>query len=314
MPDFFDDDLQIRPQTDNQTILPPLTEIADIPLQPVHECPICTQRNSVVNGNFLVNDLIRAWQQKVGFNPIADVYQNKILEKRKCLNCGLGFYNYHLSDCQSLYQRIEAAMPTYYPTFRPEYAVAYGAIEQIRPQSVLEIGAGRGYFLNLIKNNAYANETNPTAVKLCRQNGIFVYDCKLSDIKESFDFICAFELFEHIWNCKDFFEQCLAHLSARGQLLLATPNPDGILQMVGNGIFNLPPHHQFDFSYQTFQYLADLYGLKIVHYEESELSYRHYEKYVKQLTERNFMTSDIVGYELAKKRYKGASHTVIFSR
>ena len=314
MPDFFDIDVTISSPTDYQTIFSPLDEIADAPLKQVDQCPLCAQKNFEMSGNFAVNDLIGAWQQKVGFNPIADVYQNKVLEKRRCLNCGLGFYNYHLSDCKSLYQRIEAVMPTYYPTFRPEYEVACRAIEEMRPKSVLEIGAGRGYFLNLIKNNAYANETNPTAVELCRQNGIFVYDCQLSEIKESFDFLCAFELFEHIWNSRNFFEQCLSHLSAKGQLLLATPNPDGILKFVGKGIFNLPPHHQFDFSYRTFQYLADLYGLNIVHYEESELSYRHYEKYVKLLLGKGGRVSDVTEYDLMKKQFKGASHTVIYSR
>lgn len=317
MSDLFDVNLQILPEFGNQMFLPALKEIARLPLQQVSECPLCGHKHFEVIARFAINDLILAWQTKLGFNPIADVYQNKLLEKRRCLNCGLGFYNYHLSDCITLYQQIEAKMPVYYPTFRSEYAIAAHLIEHFHPQKFLEIGAGRGDFLQLIKNkvpNVFANDTNPAAVDYCQQKGITIYDCLLSEIKDKFDFICSFELFEHIADGKGFFEQCLSHLEPTGYLLIATPNPDSILKVIGNGIFNLPPHHQFDYSYQSFEYLADLYHLKIIHYEESVLSYRHYAKYVQQMIDKNLDESDIMEFDLARKHYSGVSHTIVFSR
>lgn len=115
-------------------------------------------------------------------------------------------------------------------------------------------------------------------------------------------------------NNDTFMQNCINLLNKNGKIIFGTPDPEGILSVNGNGWLNLPPHHQFDFSYQTFEYLAKKYKLKIIAYKKSELEYRQYARYVENITGLKQDVPDMCGYYETKKQFSGHSHFVMFEK
>jgi len=279
-------------------------------------CPLCKQNSYIMVGKFSISALIDSWVTRLNFNPIPIIYKNKYLEKRRCENCGLFYYNYHLHDSSELYEKISDSF-NYYPQFRNEYGIATEYIQKYKPKSLLEIGSGNGSFLKRIEHivpDLFGSEYNPTAATYCREQGFKIYDEDLSNIKKQFDMICHFEVLEHVFETNEFILQTVKLLKKGGKLLIGTPDPEGILAINGNGIFNLPPHHQFDFSNQSFEWIAKKFGLKIVAYHKEELQWRHYAYYIKNLTGMELTQVDISGYYDTQKKYSGHTHVVVFEK
>ena len=147
-----------------------------------------------------------------------------------------------------------------------------------------------------------------------KNKGLKVYAQDISKIKEKFDVVCHFEVLEHARDTETLMKNSVNLLKPGGKLMIGTPDPEGIGAYVNKYQLNLPPHHQFDFSKKTFEYLAEQYGFKIYHYQKRELAYRHYAQYVKEITGKELQQPDIVGFYEAQKRFTGASHFVVFEK
>ena len=275
-------------------------------------CPLCGSDCYTVVGMILFKSLTDKWIKKTGFNPIPDIYKDDILEKRVCSYCGLCFYNYELQDGDWLYDRLGKSI-NYYPNFQWEHGVASSMILELKPKNVLEIGGGYGAFAQRIRNlvpKVTVSEYNKHAIQILKEKNINVIANNLDVIDEKFDCICCFETLEHIQDTNGFMQNMIRLLDSKGTIMFGTPNPDGILRINGVGPLNLPPHHQFDFSKKTFEFIAKKYGLSIIRYLESDLDYHQYERYVQNITNKELVLPDMQGFFEAQKRYKGHFHFV----
>lgn len=286
----------------------------------VCSCPLChgdgKPERFITIGKFAIDEMIDEWVKRAKFNPIADVYRHSFLEERRCLNCGLHFYNYHLPDSALFYEKLMDNID-YYTQFRWEYGSAAKIIGKLKPKSLLDIGAGHGAFLERIRYmvpHIVASEYNQKAEQVCREKGFETYSEDISVINEKFDIVCAFEVMEHVHDNAIFMKNCLNLLKENGVLIFGMPDPDGMLTVNGGSWLNIPPHHQYKFSYQAFQYLAKKYQLKIIAYQKSELTYNQYARYAQALSKKELTAPDISGYLEAKKQYTGHSHFVAFQR
>lgn len=282
----------------------------------VCQCPLCGKNEYVVIGKFPIDMIIEYWVNNYRFNPIADVYRGEVLEKRYCENCGLYYYNYHLPDSEQMYNEL-SNRSNYYPLFREEYGVATEIIENLRPKSLLEIGAGNGGFLERIQHivpKAVGSEYNPHAVKICQNKGLNMITKNIADIKEKFDVVCNFEVLEHVFDTHKFLQQSVKLLKKGGKLIIGTPDPEGIGAITSKYQLNLPPHHQYDFSKKAFDWIAENFGLKVYDYQKLELTYRHYAKYIKILTGKELDKPDLPGFYETQKRYTGHTHVVVFEK
>lgn len=284
----------------------------------IHEmscCPLCHAKEFLVTGRMDINYLIDAWTKKRKFNPIPTVYINKKLEQRLCKNCELTYYNFVLKDSTKLYDLL--AKQNYYPAFRPEFAFVIDFLKQKNINSLLEVGCGGGGFLDKIQHYvgyALGSEYSDTAIRICKTKNLNVTKEKLEDIHKTFDVVCNFEVAEHVVDIQDFIQTCLNKVRKNGYLIISTPNPDGVLSFIGDGILDLPPHHQHILSKRTFQYLGKLFHLKMIKYFESNLTYHEYETYVEHVTQKPLTTNDMNGFLLTSKKLKGHSHVVIFKK
>ena len=296
--------------------MPPLEYTKSVKaVEELDRCPLCGCTRYIQTGKFQIDALVDQWVERYGFNPIPDVYKGKILEKRRCCECDLSYYNYHLHDNEELYQRL--AKTHYYPTFRSEYGVATEILQKLKPETLLEIGCGTGAFLDRIQHMipiVMGSEYNTAAAEECRKRGLNVISEDISTINIPIEVVCHFEVLEHVFDTAKLMHDTLWLLNPGGKLIIGTPDPDGILSVNGTGVLHLPPHHQFDFTEQTFKYLANRYNLKIIDYQKTELTYHHYANYVRNLTGMPLAQPDVVGFYETQKRYKNHSHVVVFEK
>jgi len=272
-------------------------------------CPLCKSQQYKIAGNIDINHLIGLWLEKWEFNPIWDCYTNEKLERRKCVGCGLYWYNYHLPDSEEMYKRMEDT-GRYYPQYRTTYGVMREMLLKLKPQTLLEIGSGNGAFIKHIDGivpSIIGSEYNKDIAKKCRDMGMNITMKNIDEINETFDIVCHHEVFEHVRDTHTFFKQNIRLMKCGGKLIIGCPDPESLLVIVGNGECHHPPHHQYAFSRQTFNWLANRYELKITDYQKTEISERQYQKYLAK-------TGESISIEKLRKKYTGHSHVVVFEK
>ena len=236
----------------------------------IQGCPLCGTKDYTVVGRFEINALVDSWIKRKNFNPIPDIYKDDFLEKRFCNSCGLYFYNFHISDSEELYQKLQESSD-YYPVSKIAYQMAVETIKDSKANNLLEVGSGNGSFLELaryIVPKVVGSEYNKNAAKLCCDRGLEVLAQDAFQTSEQFDVICHFEVLEHIFDTKSFIQEILRLLRKGGKLIISVPDPKGIAFASESNPLLFPPHHQFDFSRATFDWLANKFALKMVEYKE----------------------------------------------
>jgi SAM-dependent methyltransferase len=263
----------------------------------------------MVVDNIDINKLCRAWIEQWKFNPIPKKYNGQTMQRRNCENCGIYYFSFYLPDSGKMYDKMNKD-GKYYPQVRSTYQVAFDIIAKLNAKSLLEIGSGNGSFLKMAKEivpNAVGNEYNTTAAAECRSMGLNVTSDDISKINQKFDVVCHHEVFEHVFETEKFLLNNIRLLNDGGKLIICCPDPEGINRINGKGELHYPPHHQFDFSKKTFDYIAKKFGLKIYSYQKTELQPKEYRKYLTR-------TGQDVSFEQCKKQFTGHSHVVVFEK
>ena len=120
------------------------------------------------------------------------------------------------------------------------------------PLKVLDIGCGRGEWLQLLTEHNYhacGLDINQTMVDYCRLEGLQAEQgdalAYLADQADgTFDVITAFHVIEHLSfeQMVGLFDQCLCALKPGGKIIFETPNPENLT--VGAYSFYLDPTHK----------------------------------------------------------------------
>lgn len=114
---------------------------------------------------------------------------------------------------------------------------------------ILEVGCGYGYTTYAIKQMGFdvlGIDISKNAISFARkQFGDNFKAIDIDSVKESFDFILATEVIEHVSNPQVFLSQLKKRLKREGTILITTPNKDYALQVKSDAIWDtiLPPHH-----------------------------------------------------------------------
>jgi O-antigen chain-terminating methyltransferase len=141
-------------------------------------------------------------------------------------------------------------------------------VEPVRDSVVIDLGCGRGEWLELLKEvgiNARGVETNVVAVEQCRARGLEVVETDLlahlqSLAGASAGAITGFHIIEHvsIETLVTLIDEALRVLRPGGVAIFETPNPENVI--VGSNFFYLDPTHKHPLPSELMQFLFDNRG------------------------------------------------------
>lgn len=231
-------------------------------------CPTCG--NKSIQINFFNNSRLRMeyknrYGEKIPSSVVFGDY--KIL---KCTMCELEWSDPQKPGNSNYYSYITQQV-NYYPGNRWEWDFVVNKIKTQKNPKVLEIGCGEGHFLDLCKTNninAIGIDTTKSSVRKAKAKKLKVYLMNLEKyiklIKgETYDFIVAYHLLEHIPYPKRLLKLMLKLLSPTGLIYISTP-------YVAHGeitqwfdCLNYPPHHLTRWNQKAYRYLAVSLKLKI---------------------------------------------------
>src|SRR6267378_2305006 len=125
------------------------------------------------------------------------------LELRECSACSFQFFDPSLAGGEAFYQQLDD--PDYYTSDRPEFerTVEFARANGLR--RVLDIGCGRGDFLDLAKKaglETYGLELNRDAAAMARSKGHQIFSRLLHELDHAqtggFDLLTLFQVLEHV--------------------------------------------------------------------------------------------------------------------
>lgn len=149
-------------------------------------------------------------------------------------------------------------------------------------KSVLEIGAGSGWFFDFSDASEYVGlEFNSEAIKECQKKGLTVFQQTISDFAEieiniaTYDIVCSFQVLEHVKNPIQFLRDALKCLKKDGYLIISVPSEDSFVGRARNNILNMPPHHLTRWTDKSFLYLQNILDAHLVQIHHDYLDNIH---------------------------------------
>jgi SAM-dependent methyltransferase len=169
---------------------------------------------------------------------------------------------------RTFYQLLQQR-PDYYSNWNWEHGEAVKHFPN--GSAVLEIGCGTGSFLKRVQSTCRVAglELNKSAIAVARAEGLNVYDELIEEHAkknpEAYDVVCAFQVFEHIYEVKPFIEAALRCLKPGGKLVFGVPNNNPYLYKYDRlHTLNLPPHHSGLWDIASLKKLPDFFAMKNV--------------------------------------------------
>jgi SAM-dependent methyltransferase len=205
-----------------------------------------------------------------------DIEEVKVFE---CTETGYKFYYPFNIDGDGKFYRQLQSTPNYYPPNKWEFDVVANLVQA--QFKVLEVGAGNGTFLKKINNKceAFGLELNENVKEEAAKSNINITIESIEDhsrMKENYyDFVCSFQVVEHISNIHSFIEASINVLKPGGKLVVAVPNNDSVffkfqkplrvnkdLQKL-TFLLNSPPHHMGQWNTKSLKSLGKVFNLKL---------------------------------------------------
>ncbi|APB33897.1 hemolytic protein HlpA-like [Gloeomargarita lithophora Alchichica-D10] len=233
--------------------------------------PISGSFNVRLVRNYATAELIERWQKSFKIDITSELHGHGEIELYECLDTGLYFFMpLAMAGSEYLYQQLQQ-QDFYYMKNKWEYEQAMQLLLPLLPETkVLEVGCGRGYFVNQLKQAGVEStglELNQAAVQYAQANKLPVHaECLehwAHKYPGQYTHICSFQVLEHIPQPKEFIQQCLACLAPNGRLILGVPNRKSFTRHLEYDLLDMPPHHMARWDAQTFQALQSYLPIQL---------------------------------------------------
>ncbi|MGY6560493.1 MAG: class I SAM-dependent methyltransferase [Luteibaculaceae bacterium] len=168
----------------------------------------------------------------------------------------------------------------YYPKWRWSHDIALKYIN--KNDKILEIGSGGLGFISELERKGFdilGQEINENSFKLVEskfKNVRLTRDSlnHIASTNQKFSVVCAFEVFEHIYELENLFDNIVELLEKDGTLIFSVPNNTSYLGKIFHPL-NLPPHHTVLWEEESIKKLQLILPLKLVKLEFEPLSVEH---------------------------------------
>jgi len=207
-----------------------------------------------------------------------------------CDACTLFFAHPFIAGDGKFYE-IVYSIPDSYPNWKWEFQITYEKLIHIRKQKdisdsyLLEIGAGKGVFvdkisLNIIKKeNILCTEYSQVGKRKILDFGVNCLDTEITinkypQLKNKFDYVCMFQVLEHLSNLDSFFITINDITKKDATLFIGVPNNLHREFFERNGLFeDFPPTHITRWNYISLSEFAKKYNWVIIDHQREPMSY-----------------------------------------
>jgi 2-polyprenyl-3-methyl-5-hydroxy-6-metoxy-1,4-benzoquinol methylase len=245
----------------------------------------------------------------------ADIYQ--------CPSCGCIMadtdYNGYQYDSADYYTLASAKLSDIECRwgFRSRHILGSILHHQASPDSLLDVGAGNGYFVSVAGGEfgipATGIEISQMAVTFAWENlGVELMNGDVAKHRGKYDVVTSFNVIEHVDDPLEHLADLVRLLNPDGSLVITTPNPQCIQRLaVGLQRWKMicPPHHLNLFPLNALERLLAEFELRIMHHETLST----YVKVVRKIDTRNLLLRRLF-FHTFRALGLGADHLVIAQR
>jgi SAM-dependent methyltransferase len=237
------------------------------------KCKLCGNEKLIKMQTINVDNI------QVGYEiNVSKYFMSNEFVEYKCSNCQINFFDNAIPGDSEFYDFLQE-QPMYYETDKGEFRRAIELISKYSPSKLLEIGAGRGYFLEKIKDSyeVRASEYSKKSLNYLKSKNI-----SLDKDNDLYDFIVSFQVFEHVDNLRDLLNFVDRKLEASGHLFITVPNNDSNYFQETFDILDYPPHHMYQFNEYALKYIAKEMNYELLEYWIEPMRIEHYSSIIRQ--------------------------------
>ena len=187
----------------------------------------------------------------------------------------------------------------YYNPFKWEHRIALDFIPL--KSNVLEIGAGKGDFLKLVRTKfasyVLGLEQNPSAIRHAMEQKITLLPESIQSHEiqnhDSYDIVCGFQILEHISEVNSFIKSSVGCLKKGGHLIFAVPNNNSFIKYDTDNSINMPPHHMGLWNEKSLRSIARLFSLQLINIYYEPLQKYHVD-YYRRIMEKRYFNNGLI--------------------
>jgi len=185
----------------------------------------------------------------------------------ECLDSGYIFFHpFGLEGDSDFYGHFKD-MSWYYMDWKWEYKEALAYVQP--GTDVLEIGCAKGAFLKKMAGKgarAVGLELSKDAALAGRNEGLRILEESIEEHAKNnpgkYDFICFFQVLEHVEDVRGFMEAAKGALKPGGKIFVSVPNNGSFVSRDRHPSLNLPPHHAGLWNHRSLLSLGHVFSLE----------------------------------------------------
>ena len=229
-----------------------------------------------------VDRIIRDYRKLLDFDVSQYFAGTNEVAIYKCRDTGFRFYYPNTIFADESFYTFLQQKDFYYSKWNWENREA---LKKLVPGGkILEVGCGTGSFIHRLKEKGFdciGLELNKSAVEVCRQKGLVVYNELLDTHSklhaEKYDAVCAFQVLEHVYDVHSFLNESLQCLKPGGRLIIAVPNNNPYFYKYDKyHTLNLPPHHSGLWNKESLRRLTGFFPMTVCKLKAEPLNNRDY--------------------------------------
>ena len=264
----------------------------------ISTCPLCSSDNATQlwkascseQASHFLSPLVDRTKYEKLKDHIQYLQKSSFISINKCLECNFIYSFPNFAGDQKFYDLIFSDSNKY-PQNRWEFIKSIEIIKnsKFKRPNILEIGSGDGAFIKKLVKKGITTKNSITAIEYSKfgKSKIkkFGIKCLSIDIKEDinklpykeYDFICLFQVLEHLDNIHKLVDRLKKLLSKNGELLIAVPNDKVIKFNEQNGaLLDMPPNHIGRWSKSSFIKYCDLNNINLIEHKIEPFSLKKF--------------------------------------
>ena len=261
-------------------------------------CPLCSCNSATQlwktscseQASHFLSPLVNRDKYEKLKDHIQNLQNSSFVSLNKCSECNFIYSFPNFAGDKKFYDLIFSETNKY-PQNRWEFMQSIEIIKNSKftNPKILEIGSGDGAFIRKLVKKRITTKNSITAVEysLYGKSKIknFGIECLSIDIKdnknilphEKYDFICLFQVLEHLDDIHKLVDRLKNLLSKNGEILIAVPN-DKIIKFneLNGALLDMPPNHIGRWSKKTFIKYCDLNNISLLDHKVEPFALKNF--------------------------------------